>query len=192
MKYCKSFLLLNILLLTLVTFVTQASALLIIDPDTTSIFDKGPKLSINPDNSTKQIISYIETTYSINEIYKAELEGESGVLNGSYDTNINWSIGSGGTIAWNSGTPTATDAYLLVKDGKNDPFWYLFNLSDTGGLGWDGMDTIQLQDFWPGNGAISHVSLLNGGTSAPVPEPATMLLFGLGLLGIAGVSRRKK
>lgn len=31
--------------------------------------------------------------------------------------------------------------------------------------------------------------VLNEG--APVPEPATMLLFGIGLLGLAGVSRRK-
>ncbi len=32
---------------------------------------------------------------------------------------------------------------------------------------------------------------LESSATAPIPEPATMLLFGLGLLGMAGVSRRK-
>lgn len=33
--------------------------------------------------------------------------------------------------------------------------------------------------------------VLNYDSNSPVPEPATMLLFGIGLLGIAGISRKK-
>ncbi len=33
---------------------------------------------------------------------------------------------------------------------------------------------------------------LDTSSAAPVPEPATMILFGIGLLGLAGVSRKKR
>lgn len=41
-------------------------------------------------------------------------------------------------------------------------------------------------------GGISiYEEITRDSSSAPVPEPATMMLFGLGLLGLAGVSRKK-
>jgi len=39
---------------------------------------------------------------------------------------------------------------------------------------------------------LDNISLaLNNGTGAPVPEPATVLLLGIGLLGLAGYSKKK-
>ena len=46
----------------------------------------------------------------------------------------------------------------------------------------------------PFHGIIDEVKLYNGVVApfSSVPEPATIFLFGLGLLGLAGVNRRKK
>jgi len=51
-------------------------------------------------------------------------------------------------------------------------------------------------DVWDifGNGAetaISHWTGFNGTPTAPVPEPATMILLGTGLVGLAATSRKK-
>ena len=86
------------------------------------------------------------------------------------------------------------DCIMAVKDGNQDPSYYFYDL---GALGWDGTETIQLRNFWPGNGAISHVSIWGPDEDnccdddEDVPAPAPLALLGLGLLGF-GIARRRR
>jgi hypothetical protein len=55
---------------------------------------------------------------------------------------------------------------------------------------WNGTETIDLDDFWPNGGAISHVSIFTT-RSTSVPEAgSTLALMGLALTGL-GLLRRK-
>lgn len=96
--------------------------------------------------------------------------------------------GTDGDFTLNAGIWLEYEHLLVVlKDGgsSTDPdiYWSAYLLEDG-----------QLYHTWEYDGIkeLSHATLYGSGDpSNPVPEPATMLLFGIGLVGLAGYSRRR-
>ena len=182
----------------LVVLVAQAQALTFDGNDTAASDPAGANglLFTGPDNSNPSL-EYLEGLLGVDplyELYKDEITGEEKSFADSYDTSYSGSNDlSSFDISWvGDPQPWITgQSYLLVKDGNHDPYWYLYDLTS---LGWDGKEILSGINFWGGDadegGSISHVSIY--GTTEPVPEPATMLLFGTGLIGLAGLRARKR
>lgn len=129
---------------------------------------------------------------SLTAVYTQNVGGtEEGSFKTSYNTTFSNSPQdpSAALIDYISGSSiTGNSIYLYVKDGNQNPAWYIFNISS-----WNGTEDLVLSGFWPEQGAISHVTILTGTSSGGdrVPDAGgTLALFGLAL-GSLSLVRRK-
>lgn len=93
---------------------------------------------------------------------------------------------TGGNITWADGTLSSSNPYTDWHVGE--PNWD----GNGGGVAMDYRSGLG----WKWNDEGSAIGQIQGyigeKTASPVPEPATMLLFGTGIAGLAAVARRKK
>jgi hypothetical protein len=163
---------------------------LVITPTTGTPWTGGDNSNLDAD----EIEDIVGTSLDLSVLYTQNVGGsEEGVTayKNAYTTTFSNSAGDpeDALIDYISGTAITGfgELYLYVKDGNQDPAFYIFNIS-----GWNGTDDLKLENFWVGNGAISHVSILGGGTpTTNVPDGgATVALLGLALGGIGYVRRK--
>ncbi len=119
-------------------------------------------------------------------------------------------VASGGATAWTEAFNSALAATLSIFEIQHDVNLYgvdIFKVFDACPVGdlsawevtsdrpiWTGTDTwgelFWFDGFHPSS--IGHQLIYQEAAMAIVPEPATALLFGVGILGLAGTQRRKR
>ena len=90
-------------------------------------------------------------------------------------------------------TTDETDLQALIWSFQTETNGGTYTAAANFGI-WENDALTAVRGGWSNNGRVKVVNL--GGYQdqlvlSPVPEPATMILFGIGLLGLAGIGRKK-
>ncbi len=133
----------------------------------------------DPDN-TPVIIKFDQDTGGV-EINSALFPTISGD-----EFSFTFDAGGTGSGSWLY-TPGTNDPAFLVSFmvAKGGPNFNLFSVTGNSGM-WFTPTNPNNQQLY----GVSHLTFYEGG-QAPIPEPATMLLLGSGLVGLAAARRRR-
>ncbi len=136
------------------------------------------------------------TTYTVESVADYATGGGGGAVGGKdyLSDQTKWLYASyfdgvfGGHTSWKAEYIQNAIWYLEGEASNYSGYWNYFNNNwGSGGYDTTGWDIQAVNIVLNGQDKQSQLV----GVYNPVPEPATMILFGIGLLGIAGIGRKK-
>lgn len=142
-------------------------------------------------------------TYVIDSVADyANAGGVGGAVNGQDALSdatkwVYWNYMTGNLGAKTNALTDAVQNVIWYLEGEiafNSSFGSYYNSWVTGQSDYSISGVVKVLNLESTDGALAQSMIIGepGSTPSPVPEPNTMLLFGAGMAGLAGVARRRK